>query len=772
MFMLAICFALGVSFTHTLSHLYPLLAIIILTSALGLAAFVARQWLRKLFIYGTVFSLGLAWATWYAGSVLSWKLPAQWEDKPLLVEGYISAVPMTYARYTQFTFVMLEIKEPAVRLVQPVRVRINWYGDHPELSSGQYWQLAVRLKRPHSRYNPGGLDVSARLFQQRIRAVGYVLSSGNQPLSRELRWQGVVDRIRHDLAKRLSNALPNSQYIGFIQALTLGMKTKITPEQWELLRFTGTTHLMAISGLHIGLLAGLGYGITRWLWRFTGKLCEYIPTPQAAALGSLVVAIGYSVLAGFELPTQRALIMVGTAVIALLLNRQVLSWGTWSAALLGVLLVDPVSPLSAGFWLSFGAVALLIYGIQGRLNPRGGWWRWGRAQWIVSIGLLPLSLYWFQQASLLSLPANILAIPWVGFLIVPTSLLACLMLRILPELGDGLLHWVDKSLIGFDWFLTQLASLRLGYWQQAIANDWLLLPTLVGILLLLAPSAFPCRWLGIAWLLPLLRWQPVGPSPGEFWFTLLDVGQGLASVVRTAQHTLVYDTGGYAASQVDAGNMILALYLRQQALYHIDKLIISHAHDDHYGGASSLVRQFSVQEVIASFPAAYPSVANHVFCQAEQMWDWDGVHFKMLYPLPQQRLDQLKINNRSCVLKIENEHHQLLLTGDIEQAAEQRLLMQYGQALRSEVMQVPHHGSVTSSTLGFLQTVQPRYAVIPVGYHNRYGLPHPKVVARYLKKAVSLYDSPNCGAITFKFSSNSQTPAIECYRKKRKRYWQ
>ncbi|MCK5640480.1 MAG: DNA internalization-related competence protein ComEC/Rec2, partial [Gammaproteobacteria bacterium] len=538
-----------------------------------------------------------------------------------------------------------------------------------------------------------------------------------------------------------------------------------TPRQWEVLIATGTNHLMAISGLHIGLVAGLVYLLVRWLWVFAGSLALTVPAPKAGAFAALLAAMVYAALAGFSIPTQRALVMIAVAMGAVLLQRHVLPRQGLALALLLVLLLDPLAVLAPGFWLSFAAVAVILYGMAGRLSPRGIWWRWGRVQWLVAIGLLPFMLLLFGRVAPLSPLANIIAVPWMGFLVVPLTLLGALLLPLTEPVANLLLTsavWLVELL----WPLLEgLADASSGL-QFPAPPLWAMLPGLIGMAWLLAPRGWPVRGLGIIGLLPMLLNSPAKPNAGEVWLTLLDVGQGLATVVQTTNHVLVYDTGPRFSDSFDTGKAVVAPYLQHRGIGRIDTLVISHGDNDHIGGAQSLSRALPVEEILTSVPGKIPWQRSTP-CQRGQQWRWDGVDFEVLHPPSHYRS---RGNDGSCVIRVSSRAGDVLLTGDIEALSELELVLQEADALQTRILIAPHHGSKTSSNESFVTAVAPEYVLLPVGYRNRYGLPNAEVVSRYQKAGSRLLDTASHGAISVVMGSQHDILPTT-YRSFARRYW-
>ena len=704
-----------------------------------------RYWAIRYFLIGLL--AGFVWLTLYGHWQMQWQLPKDWIGKDITLTGTIASIPQQDQQGDKQQRRRFLFKGENIHGL----LQLSWYGKSPPLYVGERWQLTVKLKPPHSLGNPGGFDYSAYLLQHHIRATGYVR---NKKINKRIAKAGYhywLDQVRAKIARVTDNAIGVDPLSPMIKALTVGLRQGMTPEQWQVLRATGTSHLMAISGLHISLIAGFAYWLMAFIWRRLGPLPELLATPKAAAIAALVAALIYSALAGFALPTQRALIMITVLLGAQLTLRQLPLWHGLCLALFAVLVVDPFAPLSASFWLSFAAVALLIYGMTGRLQTQGLWWQWGRAQWVIALGFLPVSFYFFQQASIVSPLANIIAIPWVGFIVVPLSLLGSLIALVWPWLGYGLLWLAVKALGLIWWYLSWLGALPHSSIHLGIPNYWVLLSVCVGALLLLAPRGMPGRYLGIIFLLPLVLVKPPRPNHGEFWFTLLSVGQGLATVVQTEHHTLIYDTGPGFSLTNNSGTNVLLPYFYRAGIRHIDSLVISHSDNDHVGGAAAVLAAMPIQD----FYSGNPLVLNHrraLQCHQGQHWQWDGVDFQFLYP--ESNLQFKKPNDQSCVLKITTGKSSLLLTGDIERPSEIYLVKHTGRQLKATVLVAPHHGSKTSSTTAFIAKVHPQYVLYPTGFLNRFHFPNTIVQLRYQQAGVQSFDTAKDGAVFIAFNTH------------------
>jgi competence protein ComEC len=717
---------------------------------------------------------GLAWAGVRADLILTETLPAALEGEDLRVEGRVADIPSPTERGLRFIFEIEQAWHGQQPVTLPARVQLSLHttGDPPGV--GDRWAYRVRLKRPHGFQNPGGFDQEAHLFQQRIRATGYVREDVAPRLLATLAQSPEalpgyrLNRFRQELGTRIRALLPGQRFAPMIAAFANGDDHAIPDDQWEVLTRTGTGHLIAISGMNIGLIAGLVFFLLRWLWSRLPRAALYLPAPRFAAAGALLAAAGYAALAGFAIPTQRALVMLAVALGGMLLGRRSPASVLLALALLVVLVFDPLAVLAPGFWLSFGAVAAILYVIT---HGRAEGWRarlyaWGRIQWAVTIGLLPVLLLLFQQASVSGMLANLLAIPVVESVVIPATLAGAAASQLLPDALAVLPLAIATQALEWLWLpLAALAGWPGSLWTQQAPPLWTLATAAIGVALLLAPRGFPARWLGAIWLLPMFLVRPPGPAPGEAWLTLLDVGQGLSAVVRTAEHTLVYDTGAKYSARFDAGRAVLVPFLRHAGIAQVDTLVISHGDNDHIGGSASLRAALPVARVLSSVPERLPGAQA---CAAGQHWEWDGVRFEILHP--DRDLDsRLRGNNRCCVVRVVSAHGRVLLPGDIAARAERHLLAEHDQLLRAEVLVVPHHGSRSSSTENFIEAVQPRIALLPFGYRNRYRHPHPDVVARYRAHGVALEDSPAAGAIGVRLSASGLK--LDRYREEHRRYW-
>ncbi len=705
---------------------------------------------------------GFSWALLQAQLILTPSLALELEGQNVLIQGHVVSLPEQKSNdrrgRTRFEFTVESLSHAGKFYPTPGRIRLSAYRTSQlgELHAGQRWQLLVRLKQARGMMNPGSFDYEAWLFQHRIRATGYIRKSSKNHMLTADTSSCLVLCVREEIRDKIVTLTTDSEYTGLLLALSIGERSLITPAQWQWLRQTGTSHLVAISGLHVGLIAGLMFLLMNRFWRLSANLVLFYPAPKAAAWAAMLGALVYAALAGFSVPTQRALIMLSGVMLGIIFNRRLSPGRTLALALLLVLIVDPLAVMAAGFWLSFLAVWVIVYGLAARLGSAGKWRQWWRAQWWVTLGLMPVLLLFFQQVSLIAPLANALAIPLVSMLVAPLSLLGSVLLLFDPDWAAPVLQLALWLLAILADYLRFLAALPYASWSASILSLPSIILCIFGMLWLLAPRGIPARWLGTVMLLPVLFGRFDVPASAEAQFTLLDVGQGLAAVVQTKNHLLVFDTGARFGANFNMGDAVLIPFLRNLGIQKIDRLILSHADNDHLGGAAALLAEIPALKIFGSDVEKIKQKGFRLplkSCLKGQQWNWDGVVFRMLHPPLKTRLQR---NNRSCVLMVEAGGQRLLLSGDIEKAAERELVRTYAGDLHADVLIAPHHGSKTSSTVAFIDAVSPQYVLYPLGYRNRYGFPHPEVFARYQSRQILSLLSSNTGAIQFTLGANNR----------------
>jgi competence protein ComEC len=562
--------------------------------------------------------------------------------------------------------------------------------------------------------------------------------------------------------------LDGAPALPLVQALVIGDRSGFGQDDWDVLTRTGTNHLVAISGLHVGLIAGAIFLLVRWLWSRSARLTVALAAPRAAAIGGMIASLGYAGLAGFSISTQRALVMIAVVFAALVWQRTLRPYHALVLALVGVLLVDPSAVLSPGFWLSFGAVAALLFSLGHRLPSRDLWTRWGRAQWAVGIGLLPLLFLLFGRASLVAPPVNLVAVPVFSLILLPL-VLATSLLSLIPGLGSvpaWPLQWT-AHLLG--WCLDGLARVAAWPWAAMALPErplWVWLAAGAGVLLMLAPRGLPGRWPGLLLVVPMFVLRTPQPDDGDAWFTLLDVGLGLSAVVRTREGTLVYDTGPGFPSGFDTGSAVVLPFLAAQGVRRIERLVVSHADRDHAGGLAGLAEGIPIDRIDSGEPMRL-GVQNVVPCRAGEGWEWSGVRFRFLHPDGAG----FRGNDASCVLQVETGGRSILLTGDIQARVERRLARASGVAIGSDVLVAGHHGSATSTHPDFLDAVAPGLVLFASGYANHFGFPVAEVRERVSARGIRTLDTGLVGAIELRLGSDGTIEGPWTWRERAGRFW-
>jgi len=733
----------------------------------------ALRIVRTVLIAALACGLGFYHAAWQAGNRLANLLPNEWQGHDIEVVGVVAELPHSFQHGLHFSFDVEKVLTPKASV--PPHIYLSTYNEKIAIPlamhAGERWQLTLRLKQPHGGSNPFSSDFELWALENNVRAIGYVNNKApNMRLASLADGFGYrIENWREAVRGKFKATLGNAPYAGVLSALAIGDQSSIPQEQWQVFTRTGINHLMSISGLHITMLAGLGFALTYWLWRRSERLTLLLPARKAAALVAVWVALGYALLSGFGVPAQRTVYMVGAVTAALWLNRNFSLGQILSIALIGVLIPDPWAVMSPGFWLSFGAVTLILYVTAYRLKPSHWLVEYGKVQWAMTIGLIPMLLALFQQVSLVSPVANAFAIPLVSLIVVPLTLLGA----ILPANANAPL-WLAHSIM--DWtmvLLKWLSALPQAVWAQHAPPVWSIVAGMLGILVILLPRGFPARWLGFLMLLPMFLNTPELPAENSVRLIIFDVGQGLAVAAQTRHRALLYDAGPDFSDGADSGNRILIPSLRAMGISKLDGLILTHDDTDHTGGAASVMQAMPVGWLSSSLPDGHPllhTTADIRRCTDGQSWQWDGVDFEILHPGKNSyAIANIRDNNRGCVLRISVGDQHVLLAADIEKESEQQLLKEHAGKLPASLLVVPHHGSLTSSTNEFIAAVHPDFAAFTVGYRNRFGHPKQQVVQRYAQSGAQLLRSDDDGAIIIEMDAAGLQ--LESYRKTHRRYW-
>ncbi len=716
----------------------------------------------------TAFLLALSWSVLHASRALEARLPTVWEGVELSATGQVSDLPETVPRGQRFRFQPDSLRGPGGEVIA-ARGELQLFSSLPTAVMPQaYCRMQLRLKRPHGAANPGGFDYEVWLLSENVMATGTVkaMQCQTQPgqSMTALRWQ---------LRQVFLRDFPEQPRAAVLLALITGDRALIVPADWERYVATGVVHLMAISGLHITMLAMLAGLLALWLLQRLPRLALYCPLHKPALLAGFLLALAYSLVAGFSVPTQRTLIMLAVVMLAACSERRLPSLQILLLALLAVLLWSPLAVHAAGFWLSFGAVAILL--LLGQRQQGQPVWRQAlMLQLWMSLLLLPLTLWFFERASVVSPLSNLLAIPLITFIVVPAGLL-------------GLLAWLLSAdvLAQVCWqagifVLTVLDALleQLQSWQWA-SVDWslpgwgALASFCLALFCLLQPLRTSLRWLAPLFLLPLL-WPVQTIKPGQLRVMVIDVGQGLSVLLQTEHHRLLYDTGPGFGPGSDAGVRHVLPALHHSGVHALDMLVLSHDDNDHTGGAASLLARMPVASVTGVRPQGVRPAAGLDWqaCRAGRFWDWDGWRFELLYPDASEWQQVARDNNRSCVLRVSRGDSAILLPGDLEGQGEQLLLARLpARALQASVLVLGHHGSRNASSADWLAAVRPQLAIASAGYRNAFRHPSPVLLARLRAAGISWRNTADTGALTLTLESGREV-VVQAFRRDSGRYWQ
>ena len=711
--------------------------------------------------------LGFAWSHAYALATL----PATFADDDrvmrLVATGRVVSLPELSRNPTRFVFLAETIETTAEGSDPPLagrwRLHLSWR-DPPALATGDVWRLPLRLRRAHGFATPGAWDYEGWLYWQGIRYTGYV-STDSEPQRLATAACCALTRLRGGLSAAIDTAPISAFARGVIRAVTVGDRSGLSRDAQDLFRATGTSHLMAISGLHVGLVGGLGLVGISALWRRLPRLCARLPAPVAGAVAGLFLAACYAALAGFALPTQRAMIMLAVLALGLLARRASSPLHALALAMVCVLVWHPPSVVAAGFWLSFGAVLAIL----ATLHLAGAAAAWRKAllvQLVLSLALWPVLNAFGLPTSGVAPLANLVLVPLFGLIIVPMSLLGAVLSGTLPGVANGVFSVVGGLLDLGRFGLAQLALLPWSITSPSGQDAAVITGFVVAIGLALAPPGFPARWLALPLL--LVAWLPRQPglAEGEFELHLLDVGQGLGTVVATRRHTLVFDTGPQFQSGFSTAQAVVAPFLATRGRRRIDRLILSHGDQDHAGGVRYLLDTLDVATVISGEPGRIDVASTP--CVAGQQWEWDGVAFEFLHP---GAADRFAGNDASCVLRISTDTDVLLLTGDIEQRVEQLLTARNPERLRSSLVVAPHHGSRSSSSAPFVEATRPAFVLYAAGWANRYGFPADAVTRRWRDAGATGLSTATMGTISFVFHADGKISGPTSHRRAAARFW-
>ncbi|MFQ5982681.1 MAG: DNA internalization-related competence protein ComEC/Rec2 [Woeseiaceae bacterium] len=711
---------------------------------------------------------GFALLAYCAHTVIDDRLSPELVGQTLVVDARILDFPKASGASLSF------LAEPLGREDLPARIRLSWFDAAIRPSLGETWQLEVRLRRPRGFSNPGGFDYEAWLFRKAIGATGYVVN-GSNTIRRDHEPVDRVSRLRRRFVVRVGAGLPDDDAAAVVMAVAVGARHAITREQWNRYAGTGTSHLMAISGLHIGLAAG---GVFFLCWFLLSLSCRRINIRDCAAVVAAIAAFAYAEISGFAVPARRALLMAVILVAAGLVRRQLPASRLLAMCGVAILFSDPLAILAPGFKLSFAAVAILFWHLRVTRVPVhalesplagtlvNGIRRLSSTQLALLFGLFPLTALLFDRVAILAPLVNLLAIPIFNFLTVPACLLGLMLDGPLQGAGDFALHIAHASVVLVLWLVRQAAGIPLANFQIARLEGLVVIVALLPSLMCLAPPGFPGRRLALVAAVATILYRPPAPPAGCLDMHVLDVGQGLGVVLRTERHAAVFDTGPSFRSGSDIGQLVLAPFLQSAGIKKLDLLVVSHADQDHAGGARSLTRQISIKKMLSGELLDDVDLRQGR-CRAGDSWQWDGIEFVIIHPAD---TDRWHGNNASCVLELRIGRRRVVVTGDIESPVE-NLLLRRGLLRAADIVLIPHHGSRTSSSAAFIKTVRPRVAIVSAGFDNRWGFPKEDIVRRWRHSGAEVLNTASSGAISYRLCRGEGFVRRAEHRLDERRYW-
>ena len=753
------CALLAGSLSLTIAGELPGQFVFAATGALAFVMLARPRWRLP-----AAFLAGLSIAGIAAYDALGDRLAPALTGRDISFSGRIVDFPRSEVGVIRFTVAPLD------RPDLPGRIRLTWVDGPGVPRIGETWRLTVRLRRPGGYSNPHGFDFEKWLFRERIGATGYVVEDAHhyritgQPVA-------ALDEIRRRVVDRIDVAVADEASAAVLMAIAVGARHRIAQPQWDEFAATGTSHLMAISGLHVGLAAASAYCLLRML---IAPLSPHRNARAPALAGAAMAATAYAALSGLGLPALRALLMMLIA-LSLVMNRRKIPPATlFACALLLVFVSDPLSTLSPGFRLSFGAVAVLFLSLQldapvlrdarypviGKF--RRGIQRLANLQLALLIGLFPLTIIEFDRVSVAAPVANMLAMPVFNFITVPSILLGALLDGPFAAPGNALIGIAGDSVRWTLSFIAVVGSLEVASFETASPVPWFVL--LLAPISVLCPRGVPGRGIGFACLVYALTFKPAPPPARCVDLYTLDVGQGLAVVARTQSATVLYDTGPEFRGGGGTVDLVVRPFLQSLGVRHLDRVVLSHDDLDHSGGIHTLLERIDVGAVIASTPALRGVTDTR--CVAGHEWRRDGVTFRILHPRPGSPWTG---NNASCVLEIRTGDTTVLLPGDIEKPVE--VLMAWRNELpKSDVVVVPHHGSRTSSSDALVRATRPAIAIVPSAWRNRWGFPKPDVVNRWRRSGALVLNTATDGAIATRICADG-IRMLERNREQSRRYW-
>ena len=748
---------------------------------------------RSLFL---AIPLGIAYATIAGHCLLAQQIPDTLDRADVVVIGQVVGLPVIKGDVARFELIVNEaafyaeagdVIEFLAQKKLSISYNANYNHQYPmafdSFVPGQYLQLRLKLRKPRGFVNPVGFDYHLYLLRKGFAATAYIKSDSlnrilvsNTPSSISLKRDQLRLRLR-EFVNQQSSGYPESS--GALLALMTGDKQLISDKLWALFKETGTIHLMVISGLHISLIAFLGFALARIfvnVFSLFSKNTQHMVLFLIPPFISILFASTYAAIADFGLPTQRALVMVCVFYWAYCLRSQARPWLAFCLALSIVLIFDPLAAHTSGFWLSFGAVGILLFSFKGFESGttqnliKRTLWQWLKSQWVLLLGLGVPSIVLLGGVSGSGFVSNFIAIPVVSFIVVPLVLLSAVLVFISEPAAMIIFEWAQMSFTALLWCLNFVNDVSPSFIQYHSSLSTLAIVLgVIGACFLLMP-ALAYRYIALFCFLPIV----FVPQQKPFLrLNFLDVGQGTAIVIETENHQMVYDTGKKYSEQFDSGADIVAPFLSSLGHKHIDTVMISHSDNDHAGGLAGLINLISIDRLLVG----ESKKTQGEQCIAGQFWQWDGITFEVLWPT-QAYIDAMRVkpvyyksNNISCVLLIKAGSRSVLLAGDIDRSIETLLVSTLQKEQGIDIVLAPHHGSKTSSGKEWVDTVQPQYVVFTAGYKNAYGHPHYSVLERYQAIGAQTLNTATDGAIRLSLATYQQAWQLERWRYDHKRYW-
>ncbi len=737
--------------------------ILAVVAAISFAAFLIPQVrLAGAFLSGFVV-LAIA-----SHSVIDDRLDLGFSGKTIRIDARVSDFPKDNGVSLSFQVKTLDRDD------LPKRLRLSWFDAPMQPRLGETWQFELRLRRPRGFSNPGGFDYEGWLFRQGIGATGYVVN-GSKNFRRNDDPVDRISRLRQRFVARVGAQLPEDDASAVLMAVGVGARQAITREQWQRYAATGTSHLMAISGLHIGLAAG---GMFFLSWCALALVCRHSNIRDRAVVIAALAAFAYAELSGFAVPARRALLMAVFLVLAGLMRRQLSVARLLAICGLAILLSDPLAILAPGFKLSFAAVAILFWHLRNTRIPPftvdnrlaamvlNGLRRFSSAQLALFFGLFPLTALLFDRVAVVAPFVNLVALPIFNFITIPACLLGLILDGPFQPAGNFALDIAHWSIGVVLWIVRHVADLPFAHWHIARPQGLFVIVFMLASLWSLLPPGWPGRKLALVAALATILYRPAPPPQECVDLHVLDVGQGLALVLRTHRHTAVYDTGPSFRGGTDTGRLVLVPFLRSKGIESLDLLIVSHADQDHAGGVRSLTEEIEVNTLLGGETLDDIDLPQYR-CQASKSWHWDGIDFSIIHP---SDLDRWRGNNASCVLEVRIAAHTVILTGDIESPVE-TLLARNGALSSADIVLIPHHGSRTSSSDLFVRTLRPKVAIVSAGFDNRWGFPKEDIVNAWVSAGAEVLNTATSGAISYRICRDDGLRRLGLHRQKVHKYW-